>query len=66
MISESRYQTSKNLLCFILFQLTGLHTYSLQTIICVHFEKRPIGRDGSGSFKQKMILLMPKGMLKKA
>lgn len=66
MISESRYQTSKNLLCFILLQFTGLHTYSLQTIICVHFEKRPIGRDGSGSFKQKMILLMPKGMLKKA
>ena len=65
MISEYRYQTSKNLLCFILFQCIVLHTYSLQTIFCVHFEKRPIGRDGSGSFKQKMILLMPKGMLKK-
>lgn len=66
MISEYRYQTSENLLCFILFQLTGLHSYSLQTIICVHCEKKPRGRDGSASFKQKMILLMPTGMLKKA
>lgn len=66
MISESRYQTSKNLLLFFFNSQDCIVILCKLLSVFTLEKKKPIGRDGSGSFKQKMILLMPTGMLKKA